>query len=137
MGKKVVVMDGQGGKIGCLLIEQLKKEGVSCEICAIGANTAATAAMLKAGASYGATGENPAVVNCRDADCVIGPLGIVVADSLYGEITPKMAVAVGQSAAEKILLPISRCKNHVAGFKELPMPELISEAVRLAVLVLT
>jgi hypothetical protein len=131
--KKIVVMDGQGGRIGSLIIEQLKREKIPCEIYAIGTNSIATSTMLKAGANCGATGENPVVVNCRDADIIVGPLGIVIADSLVGEITPKMAVAVGQSPAEKIFLPINRCKNHVAGFQDRTIPELISQAIAIIV----
>jgi hypothetical protein len=131
MGNKVVVIDGQGGRIGSILIEQIRKERIECSICAIGTNSIATSAMLKAGADYAATGENPVVANCRDADCIVGPLGIVIADSLVGEITPKMAKAVGKSPGERVLLPISRCKNHVAGFRETSINELISDAVRI------
>lgn len=95
--KKIVIIDGQGGKIGRLLIEQWKASAFPqpYEIYAIGTNSTATAAMLKAGADYGATGENPVVVACRDADVVVGPLGIIAADSLLGEVTPAMAVAGG------------------------------------------
>jgi hypothetical protein len=128
--KKIVIIDGQGGKIGALLASRLKKEGGGFELYAIGTNSLATAAMLKAGADYGATGENPAVVNCRDADIIAGPIGIIAADSLLGEITPAMAVAAGQSRAQKVLLPINRCNNHVVGVKELPIPELIESAAR-------
>ncbi|MDR2750024.1 MAG: DUF3842 family protein [Clostridiales bacterium] len=140
MEKKVVVIDGQGGRIGSILIdqirEQLKKDGIVCSIYAIGTNSIATSAMLKAGADFAATGENPVVSNCRDADCIVGPLGIVIADSLAGEITPKMAKAVGKSPGERVLLPISRCKNHVAGFRETSINELIADAVRLISLAL-
>ena len=122
--KKIVIIDGQGGKIGSMLIGRLKKDKGPFEVYAIGTNSIATAAMLKAGADYGATGENPAVVNCRDADIIAGPIGIISADSLLGEITPAMAVAVGQSLAEKVFLPINRCNNHIVGVRDLPMNEL-------------
>ena len=122
--KKIVIIDGQGGKIGSMLITRLKKNNCSFEVYAIGTNSIATAAMLKAGADFGATGENPAVVNCRDADIIAGPIGIISADSLLGEITPAMAVAVGQSPAEKVFLPINRCNNHIVGVRDLPMNEL-------------
>jgi hypothetical protein len=140
MEKKVVVIDGQGGRIGSILIEQireqLKASNIAFSICAIGTNSIATSAMLKAGADLAATGENPVVSNCRDADCIAGPLGIVIADSLAGEITPKMAKAVGKSPGERVLLPISRCKNHVAGFRETTINELIADAARIVGLVL-
>ncbi len=125
---KILIIDGQGGKMGKMIVEQLKASMPDCELIAIGTNSIATAAMLKAGADHGATGENPVVVNSADADIIIGPLGIVVADSLLGEITPKMAVAIGQSKARKILIPINRCNTTVIGTEELSY----SEYVRLA-----
>ena len=99
-------------------------------IIAVGTNSIATSAMMKAGADFGATGENPVIVNCRDADMIVGPIGIVVSDSLHGEITPAMAVAVGQSNAQKALLPINRCNNTVVGCRDLPIPELIDATVK-------
>jgi hypothetical protein len=120
-----VVIDGQGGKIGAQLVEKIRESGVRGEIFAIGSNSVATAAMMKAGADCGATGENPAVVNCRDADFIAGPLGILAADALLGEITPAMAVAVGQSAAQKILLPVNRCNHYVIGGEDLPLARLV------------
>ena len=105
----IMVIDGQGGKMGKGLVEMLKKSCPEDEILAIGTNSIATAAMLKAGADAGATGENPAVVTSRTADIIVGPMGIVIADSLMGEITPKMAVAIGQSPAKKVLIPVNRC----------------------------
>ncbi|MDR1689516.1 MAG: DUF3842 family protein [Clostridiales bacterium] len=128
--KKIVVIDGQGGKIGSLLTSRIKALNLNCEIFAVGTNSLATAAMLKAGADYGATGENPVIVNCRDADIIVGPIGIVVADSLLGEVTPGMAVAVGQSRAQKVYLPLNKCNNHIAGSRDLPFPELIEAAVK-------
>jgi hypothetical protein len=125
---KVVVIDGQGGKLGRLLVESIVKESIPCDIYAIGTNSTATAAMMKGGAQYGATGENPVVVACRDADVIVGPIGIVSADSLCGEITPKMAVAIGQSAAVKLLLPVSHCNNKVVGTKPQSMTEMAAEA---------
>ncbi len=125
--KKVLIIDGQGGKIGALLAEQLREEE-ACTLYAIGTNSIATATMLKAGAQHGATGENPVVVNCRDADVIIGPLGIVIADALLGEVTPAMAAAVGQSRAVKLLLPVNRCNNLVVGAREQSVPVLVREA---------
>ena len=104
---KIVVIDGQSGRMGQLLIDRMRNAGLSCEILAIGTNALATAAMLKAGADAGATGENPVLVACRTADIIAGPIGILSADSLLGEITPTMAVAIGQSAAKKVLLPVN------------------------------
>ena len=91
---RITVIDGQGGRIGGLLIERIRKLQVPAEITAVGTNSVATAAMLKAGADFGATGENPAVVACRDADLILGPVGIVLADALLGEVTAAMAAAV-------------------------------------------
>ena len=127
---KLVIIDGQGGKIGKLLIEKLKIAAIEAEIYAIGTNSIATAVMMKAGADFAATGENPVIVNARDADVIVGPIGIVIADALLGEITPAMAAAIGQSRAEKVLLPINKCKNHVVGVKDSTINELIGDAVQ-------
>ena len=127
--KKIVVIDGQGGKIGSLLVSRLKTEAGQNKIYAIGTNSIATSTMMKAGADFGATGENPVVVNCQNADIIVGPIGIVVADSLVGEITPVMAVAIGQSRAQKVLLPINRCNNYIVGARDLPINDLIDEAI--------
>ncbi len=127
---KIVVIDGQGGKIGQTLVEQLKQELPDCKLIAIGTNSIATSAMLRAGADFGATGENPVIFNCAGADIIIGPLGIVVANSFHGEITPSMALAVGQSSAQKILIPINRCNNTVVGVQELSFSEYVKLAVK-------
>ena len=126
---RVVVIDGQGGRIGQLLVEAIVKESIPCDLIAIGTNSIATSAMIKAGAGQGATGENPVVVACRDADVIVGPIGILSADSLLGEITPKMVVAIGQSKAKKLLLPVSHCDNQVMGVKTLSISELVKETV--------
>ena len=126
---KLVIIDGQGGRLGSLLVEAIKKESLPVEPLVIGTNAIATAAMLKAGAAQGATGENPVLVACRDADVIVGAIGILSADSLFGEITPKMAVAVGQSKALKLLLPLNRCNNRVIGVKDATMSELVKETV--------
>lgn len=117
---KIMVMDGQGGRMGKGIVEQIKRNFPEDEVLAVGTNSIATAAMMKAGADAGATGENPAVVGSRDADVIIGPMGIVIADSLLGEITPKMAVAIGQSRAKKLLIPVNRCQHFVIGCEEPP-----------------
>lgn len=126
---KVVVIDGQGGRLGQLIVEGIKKSNISCDLYAIGTNSNATASMLKAGADYGATGENPVVVACSDADIIVGPIGIISADSMLGEITSTMAVAVGKSRATKILLPTNGCKNQVVGVKQMSMNEIINETI--------
>ena len=129
---KIMIIDGQGGRMGSLLTEKTKNAAIpGAQIYAIGTNSIATAAMLKAGADFGATGENPVLVNSQDADYIIGPLGIMAADSLLGEVTPAMAVAVGQSSAMKILLPVNKCNHHVVGVSsEYSMSELAEQAVR-------
>ena len=131
---KIVVIDGQGGRMGALLCEKIRKAQKDLPsdtlLCAIGTNSAATAAMLKAGADCAATGENPVLVACQDADFIIGPLGILAADSLMGEVTPAMAVAVGSSAAQKLLLPVNRCNHHVVGVQDYSMSRLTDEAVQ-------
>ena len=116
--------------MGSLLCEKLKKAALpGAELYAIGTNSTATAAMLKAGADYGATGENPVLVACRTADVIVGPIGILSADSLMGEITPAIAVAVGQSNVKKLLLPVNQCNNVVVGTQSLSLSRLIDEAV--------
>lgn len=129
--KQVVVIDGKSGRTGQLFIERVKAAQLPCELLAIGTNAIATSAMLKAGADAGATGENPVVVACRKADVIVGPIGILAADSLMGEVTPTMAVAVGQSDAIKLLLPVSHCKNVVVGTETLTLSKLMDEAVEL------
>ena len=126
---KVVIIDGQGGRIGQAIAEAIIKEKLDCELTAIGTNSIATSAMIKGGAKQGATGENPIIVACRDADVIIGPIGIISADSLLGEITPAMAVAVGQSKAMKLLLPVSHCNNQVIGVRPMNVNEIVSETV--------
>ena len=126
---KVVIIDGQGGSLGKALTEKIKNR-TECEIFAIGTNSIATTAMLKAGAHHGATGENPVVVACRDADVVMGPAGIIAADSLLGEITPRMAAAVAMCKGYKILLPVSKCRICVAGVAEMSFAEAIDAAVQ-------
>ncbi len=116
--------------MGCMLINSLKMQLPSQEIIALGTNSAATAAMLKAGADQGATGENPVVYNSADADIITGPIGILSANSLLGELTPAMAMAVGNSRAEKVLIPIGKCRLFVAGAQGTNMSDYISAAVR-------
>ena len=126
---KIMVIDGQGVRMGKSIVEQVKSAFPEDEVLAIGTNSIATAAMLKAGADAGATGENPAVVGSRTADIIIGPMGIVIADSLLGEITPRMATAIGQSNAKKILIPVNRCQHFVVGCAELPLGEYVKLAM--------
>lgn len=125
----ITVIDGQGGQLGAQLIKAVLARFSDVNLTAIGTNAVATATMLKAGAKNAATGENPVVVACRKADVIIGPIGIVIADSLFGEVTDKIAVAVGQADAVRILIPMNRCDNIVAGVSSLNMGALVEDAV--------
>ena len=129
MAKNLLVVDGQGGQLGSQIIRELLAKVSDLCITAVGTNAVATAAMLKAGAAKAATGENPVIVACRKADIIIGPIGIVIADSLMGEVTPAMAVAVGQSEAVRILIPVNKCDNMVAGVSNLSTSVLIQDAI--------
>ena len=125
----ILVVDGQGGGLGRLLVRELKGAFPQAEIAAVGTNSTAANAMMKAGADFAATGENAVVVNCRHADIIVGAVGIVIADSMWGEITPRMAQAVGQSDARRVLIPINLCSNLVVGVSEMSMSKLVQAAV--------
>ncbi len=127
---KILIIDGQGGRIGGMLAEGLKAAAPGAEITAVGTNSSATAAMLRAGADHAATGENPGCVCARGADYILGPVGIAVADALLGEVTPRMAAAVCQSPAEKILIPVGKCGVIIAGTGELSVAACVEDAVR-------
>ena len=125
----ILVMDAQGGGIGKQVVTAVRTRFPDATITAVGTNAAATTAMLRAGADEGATGENAAVVCCRRADVIIGPVGIVIADAMLGEVTPRMAVAVGQSAAKRILIPVNHCANFIAGVADLSVGRLVDSVV--------
>ena len=127
--KKILIIDGQGGMLGKQLVENIKKRLPQAEITAVGANIAATGSMLKAGADNAATGENAVAVCARTADIIAGPVGIAIADSLLGEITPRMAEAVGQSTASKVLIPVNRCSSIIVGTGGKKTSELLAEDV--------
>lgn len=130
--KKILVIDGQGGGIGRQVVTLLKEKGGDFEITAVGTNTIATTSMLRAGADNAATGENAVIVGCRAADVIIGPVGIAIADSLFGEVTPSMAVAVGQSRAARVLIPVNHCGNLIAGLDDISIGRLVESAVDMA-----
>jgi len=125
----VIVIDGQGGQLGAQLVKEITQRFQSINVTAIGTNAVAAAAMLKAGAKHAASGENPVVVACRKADVIIGPIGIVIADSLLGEVTEKMALAISRADAIRILIPLNKCENLVAGVPNLNTGSLIEDAI--------
>lgn len=125
----IMIIDAQGGGIGRQLVSAIKQAVPAAQVLAVGTNSAATTAMLRAGADEAATGENAVVVGSRRADIIVGPMGMVIADSLLGEVTPKMAVAVAQSSAARILIPFNLCDNVIVGISDFGTGRLIQEAV--------
>ena len=125
---KIMVMDGQGGGIGRNLVEEFSKKFQDAEIIAVGTNAAATANMMKGGTTNGATGENAVLVNSRRADVIAGPIGIVLANAMLGEVTPAMATAVSGSDAQLVLIPMNRCNATVVGVASQKPTEYIKEA---------
>ena len=132
----ILIIDGQGGNLGRQLTKRLKEALPQADIVAVGTNSTATENMLKGGADRAATGENAVLVNARRARIIAGPLGIVIADALLGEVTPAMAMAVGRSDAVRVLIPMNRCDTLVAGVAEKPMGDLVDDAVRRIITVL-
>ena len=126
----VLVIDGQGGGLGRQLVAASSAACPEARLTAVGTNSLATSAMLKAGTVRAATGENAVVVNCRIADIIVGPIGIVIADALLGEITPAMAAAVCQSGAKRVLIPVNHCDNYIVGVPEQPIGDLVTAAVQ-------
>lgn len=126
---KIVIMDAQGGGMGRMMVEALKRELPTQPLIAVGTNALATSAMLRAGADQGATGENAVVVCANQADIIVAPIGMVLADAMLGEVTERMAVAIGRSPARKILLPVTRCQTVIAGMPKLTMAEAVAAAV--------
>ena len=126
---RIQIIDGQGGGIGVGLIQRLRRRLPDCYIVATGTNVAATTAMLKAGASAGATGDNAIVVNALQSDIIAGPVGIVIADSLMGELSARVAVSVGRSKAKRVLIPVGRCNTHIAGARQLSPSDCLDDAV--------
>ncbi|HDI59672.1 MAG TPA: DUF3842 family protein [Desulfobacteraceae bacterium] len=128
--KTICVIDGQGGGIGSTLIRQIKaRYGESVEILALGTNAIATAQMLKAKANRGASGENAIVQTVRRVDLILGPIGIIMAHSMMGEVTVRMAEAVASSACPKILLPLSQERVAIVGALAIPLPRLIEQLI--------
>ena len=126
----ILVIDGMGGGIGKAVIEHIRAELNDAEIMAVGTNSIATSAMIKAGANHGATGENAVIFNCAKADFIIGVTGIILANAMHGEISGKMAEAVSSSPAHKILLPIDKCNVTVMGVTDKPIQSYMSEIAK-------
>lgn len=126
---EVVVIDGQGGGIGRSIIEILKRKRPDIFIIAVGTNAVATSSMIKAGADVGATGENAVIYNAQEASYILGPIGVVFANSMYGEISPNMAMAVNESKAKKILIPVSKCPVTIVGIENKSITEHIEQCI--------
>ena len=127
---RVLVIDGQGGGLGRQLVTAITALCPEVELTAVGTNSMAASAMLKAGAARAATGENAVVVNARRADIIVGPIGIVIADALLGEITPAMAAAICRADAKRVLIPVNHCENFVVGVPEGPVSQLVQTAAQ-------
>lgn len=129
----IVIIDGQGGSLGLALVKEALRQFPGASITAVGTNSAASANMLKAGGGIkAAAGENAVIVACRKADIIFGPIGIIVADALVGEVSPTMASAVGASDAVKILIPMEKCATLVAGIEGQTLSALIADAMKKA-----
>ena len=134
----VLVIDGQGGGIGSQLVKLLRPRlPAVCELCCVGTNSLATSAMLKAGAARGATGENAVCYNAAQADLIAGPVGIIMANGIMGEVSPAMSASISGARAHKVLIPSSTCGIHVAGSEGLRLDEYLHRAADLAVRLLT
>ena len=127
---EVLVIDGQGGGLGKAVVSALRSHFPSFTINAAGTNSQATKEMIKAGAMHGATGENPVAVMSRSADIIIGPIGIVIADSMYGEVTERMAASVGKARAKRILIPVNLCDNIVVGVPDASVSAMIDAVIK-------
>jgi len=127
----VMVMDGQGGGIGAAVIKALRRDvSAELEILALGTNSIATSCMMKAGANRGATGENAIVRTCPKVDFIIGPLSIIIANSMMGEVTPNMSEAVCSSEAKKILIPLTQERVEIVGVTSEPLPHMVDYAIK-------
>ena len=129
---RVTVIDAQGGGIGKAVVKAIKEKAPDCMVIAVGTNAVATTAMLKAGADVGATGENAVVYNCAKAQVLIAPIGLTLANAMYGEISPAMARAVGECEEIKILIPVKQCSARIAGLMDKPQAAYIQDAVEMA-----
>lgn len=129
---RIAVIDGQGGGMGKAMVEKLRQEfGENIEILALGTNALAAALMLKVGANEGASGENAIVYCSSKVDVIMGPIGIIAANSMLGELTPQMAKAIAESPARKILIPMNKCNIQIAGVRSEPLPHQVDNAVEM------
>lgn len=129
---RIAIIDGQGGGIGRVIVEKISKTlGNEAEIIALGTNTMATSIMLKAGANEGATGEHAIVWNVPRVDLILGPIGILSPNTMLGEWTPRMAEAVSESPARKIVVPLSKWNVEIAGVNQKPLPQYVDDVVEI------
>ncbi|NLM52195.1 MAG: DUF3842 family protein [Firmicutes bacterium] len=129
---KIAVIDGHGGGIGRAIIDKIRAAfGEEIHIIALGTNALATAAMLKAGANEGATGENAIAVNVENVDIIMGSVAILAVNGFTGELTEKMVAAIGKSRAEKVLIPLNKCNITLAGVVNKPLPHYIDDAINI------
>ena len=126
---RIIVIDGQGGGIGRSLVELLAQRFPEAEIGAVGPNTVATETMLKGGPSFAATGENAVIFNATEADIIIGPAGIIMANAMHGEISPAIAMAISSSKARVVLIPMNHCRAYIAGVEEKKVAEYLLDAM--------
>lgn len=128
MACRVMVIDGMGGRIGQEIVQRLRSAfGERIEVLAVGTNSTATSAMLKAGANRAATGENAVRVTSRQADILVGPLSVLIPNSMMGEVTPGMAEALSECTARKVMLPLTNPRLDLVGTTKAPLPHLLDE----------
>ncbi|SMB92666.1 protein of unknown function [Desulfonispora thiosulfatigenes DSM 11270] len=129
---KIAVVDGMGGGMGAQIVQGLVKGiGEKAEIWALGTNAMATSSMIKAGANKGATGENAIKVSIKEVDIIIGPLGIIMPNSMMGEITPFISETIASSKCRKILIPVNQAHVELVGYESKPLGELIKETIKI------
>jgi hypothetical protein len=129
--RTIAVIDGQGGGVGSVIIKRLRENlGEEVEVIGLGTNAMATGAMLKAGANKGASGENAIVQTVKTAEIIIGAIGIVLANSMMGELTPRMAEAIASSPATKYLLPLKTLGLEIVGASKEPLPHLVDQMIK-------
>ena len=128
---RIVVIDGQGGGIGRSLVELLVKNFPEAEIGAVGTNSTATENMIKGGPAFAATGDNAVIFNAAEADVIVGPAGIIMANAMHGEISPAIAMAVSSGKAKVVLNPMNHCRAYIAGVEEKKVTEYLNDAIKI------